>query len=458
MDGVDDREEGLSEGDGRWDTTQHSDQAALDVEKSAGDKTADEKLHPMPTKVIDEPEGGLKGWLCVLAGFCGFFVSFGYINAIGILQTRFEQNELAGYSSSAIGWIGSIQVFLMNSGSIVVGPLFDWYGPRILVLVGTFMSVFGLMMMSLSTEYYQFLLSSSLCLGWGLSLIFTCCLAAVSTHFKRLRATALGITVSGSGLGGVCYPIMLKRLFDSVGFPWACRITAFVMLGCLVVTNIFLRSKLKHTGYKPGRKFFAFRALRERSYLLTLIAAFLAYWGLFATFTFLPLFSLRAGLSSDTSFYTVAFLNCGSVLGRMLPNIIADRYLGHFNTITVMVFITAILVLTMWLNAKSEGVIIAYGVLYGFASGGFVAMYPAVVAIISPISEIGARFGTISALCGIGALTSLPIFGALTYSADQYAFGFWPMIVFSGVTMLSGGVMYFFAKMAVGKGHFWVKI
>ena len=219
-----------------------------------------------------------------------------------------------------------------------------------------------------------------------------------------------------------------------------------------------MKSKLKHTGYKPGRKFFAFRALRERLYFLTLIATFFAYWGLFATFTFLPLFSLRAGLSSDTSFYTVAFLNCGSILGRMLPSILADRYIGHFNIITLMVLLTAILVLTMWLNARSEGVIIAYGVLYGFASGGFVSIYPAIVTLISPISEIGARFGTISCLCGIGALTSLPIFGALTYSADQFAYGFWPMIIFSGVTILFGGVIYFFAKMTAGKGHFWVKI
>ena len=232
MSGVDDRDEGLSEKVGRWNSTQLADQKVLDMEKAAVDRTVDNKEPPVTSKSIDEPEGGLQGWLCVLAGFFGFFVSFGYINAIGILQTRFEQNELAGYSSSTIGWIGSIQVFLLNSGSIVIGPLFDWYGPRILVLVGTFMSVFGLMMMSLSTEYYQFILSSSLCLGGGLSLIFTSCLGAVSTHFKRLRATALGIAVSGSGLGGVCFPIMLKRLFDSVGFPWACRITAFVMLGC----------------------------------------------------------------------------------------------------------------------------------------------------------------------------------------------------------------------------------
>lgn len=37
--------------------------------------------------------------------------------------------------------------------------MYDNYGPRYLVLVGSFLHVFGLMMASLSTKYYQFLLS-----------------------------------------------------------------------------------------------------------------------------------------------------------------------------------------------------------------------------------------------------------------------------------------------------------
>jgi len=39
------------------------------------------------------------------------------------------------------------------------GRLFDQYGPRLPIAIGTFMHVFGLMMTSLSTKYYQFVLS-----------------------------------------------------------------------------------------------------------------------------------------------------------------------------------------------------------------------------------------------------------------------------------------------------------
>jgi MFS family permease len=63
--------------------------------------------------------------------------------------------------------------------SPLAGWLFDNYGPRLPVAIGTFLHVFGLMMTSLSKEYYQFALSQSVCSGIGASLVFTPCMTAV---------------------------------------------------------------------------------------------------------------------------------------------------------------------------------------------------------------------------------------------------------------------------------------
>lgn len=69
----------------------------------------------------------------------------------------------------------------MFFASPLAGRLFDNYGPRIPIAIGTFMHVFGLMMTSISHKYYQFMLSQSVCSGIGASLIFTPAMAAVST-------------------------------------------------------------------------------------------------------------------------------------------------------------------------------------------------------------------------------------------------------------------------------------
>jgi len=64
------------------------------------------------------------------------------------------------------------------------GRLFDQYGPRLPIAIGTFMHVFGLMMASLSSKYYQFVLSQSVCSGIGASLIFAPAMTAVTTHIS----------------------------------------------------------------------------------------------------------------------------------------------------------------------------------------------------------------------------------------------------------------------------------
>jgi MFS family permease len=68
----------------------------------------------------------------------------------------------------------------MLFSSPLAGKLFDSYGPRVPIAIGSVMHVFGLMMTSISHKYYQFMLSQSVCSGIGSSLIFTPAMTAVS--------------------------------------------------------------------------------------------------------------------------------------------------------------------------------------------------------------------------------------------------------------------------------------
>jgi hypothetical protein len=45
-------------------------------------------------------------------------------------------------------------------------------------------------------------------------------------------------------VGGVVFPIMLRRLFATVGFAWGIRIAGFVCLACCVVATLTVTSRL----------------------------------------------------------------------------------------------------------------------------------------------------------------------------------------------------------------------
>lgn len=167
----------------------------------------------------------------------------------------------------------------MFGGGAVVGKFYDAYGPRYILLLGTFLHIFGIMMASISTEFYQFALSQGICSAIGASMIFYGAMSSVSTWFYKKRAFALGITASGSSLGGVIFPIMVRRLIVLVGFGWSMRITAFLMLFMMVFANLTVRSRLPPKGMTPWVLQEFVSPFKEPPYFFMVVGGFLFFFG-----------------------------------------------------------------------------------------------------------------------------------------------------------------------------------
>jgi len=154
----------------------------------------------------DFPDGGLTAWAVCAGAWCCLFASFGWITCIGVFQTYYQQNQLKNYSPSEVAWIPSVEIFVMQFAAPFCGKVFDGYGPRPLLLFGTVVHVFGLMMASLGKTYYQLFLAQALCSAIGAACLFYGGMNAVMTWFFKRRALATGIAASGSSLGGVIMP------------------------------------------------------------------------------------------------------------------------------------------------------------------------------------------------------------------------------------------------------------
>lgn len=99
---------------------------------------------------LDFPEGGLQAWLVVFGSFCGMFSVYGLINTAAVFESYFSENQLRAYSSSQIGWIFSLYLFVVFIVGIQVGPVFDKYGPRLIVLTGGLLISASLFILSVS--------------------------------------------------------------------------------------------------------------------------------------------------------------------------------------------------------------------------------------------------------------------------------------------------------------------
>jgi hypothetical protein len=69
-------------------------------------------------------------------------------------------------------------------------------------------------------------------------------------------------------VAGVVYPLMMRELFEKVGFAWAVRILAFVMLGGLSVSLTILRP---HTNARKERALLKSGLLCDAPYTIFIV-------------------------------------------------------------------------------------------------------------------------------------------------------------------------------------------
>lgn len=161
----------------------------------SSEKQRDESQHLPP------PNGGLMAWLQVAGAWTIMFNVLGLLNSYGQFQIIYETSLLKNESTSTIAWIGSTQFLVCYLVCIFTGPILDAGHLHLLLGIGTIVTVFGLMMVSLCSSYYQFFLAQTIVTGIGFGLIFLPASSVVSQWFSTRTPLAIGIAVSGSSIG-----------------------------------------------------------------------------------------------------------------------------------------------------------------------------------------------------------------------------------------------------------------
>jgi MFS family permease len=224
--------------------------------------------------------------------------------------------------------------------------------------------------------------------------------------------------------------VILNRLFREVGYGWTMRICAFLTLALLILANLTVRSRIPPSGKLFDAMAYV-RPFGEKTFLLLVLGMFFLYCefhsdlpkytsltklyegALMTTFTFIVVDARSHGMSDRLANYLVTIANAGSIFGRIIPNIAADRF-GPFNITVISCTLCTILILGMWLPANGNpAATITFAALFGLVSGAGFSVPPVLVAAISPIQQIGVRTGGMYVLAAIAGLTGGPIGGQI---------------------------------------------
>ncbi|KAI9651952.1 MAG: hypothetical protein M1831_007455 [Alyxoria varia] len=354
--------------------------------------------HESPTD--GAPDGGLRAWLQVLAAHLVIFNSFGYINSFGIFQPYYV--DVLQKDPSTISWIGSIEIFLVYFVGTFSGRAMDAGFFYVTISIGLLMQLIGVFTTSISKEYWQLFLAQGLCQGIGNGLLFCPIIALISTYFNKKRAVAIALQASGGGTGGLVFPAIAQRLLYRIGFAWTVRIMGFVMLFNSAVILALIRVR--------------------------------------------PYAGDILHVSTSTTFNLLLLLNGTGIPGRILPALIADRFLGPLNTF-IPVSLFGGLMLFCWIAVRSLDGMWAFVAFFGFPGGGVQSLFPASLSTLSKdVNTLGVRIGMVFSVISFATLSGPPIAGRLI---DAHGGSFLNAQIFGGICMVLGSVFLFAARVAV---------
>lgn len=240
-------------------------------------------------------------------------------------------------------------------------------------------------------------------------------------------ATLLQLTTE---LGGVIYPIAFRQLLQQLSFGWSVRVLAFMILATGSIPIALLRLRLAPTtkrkirfDYKP---FF-----QEPAYGIWTIVLVFQLAAQYTPAFFLQDFAQQKQImGADLASYLLPILNAASIFGRIVPNMLADKY-GGINVLAPSMF--AAMVLTYaWIAIDSTAGCIIFAALYGFLIGAILSLPPFVVASLCPDPKVmGARQGNSLTVGSFGFLMGPPVAAAILQSTNSWL----------GLQLFAGGML-----------------
>ncbi|KAH3898982.1 related to Probable transporter MCH4 [Saccharomycodes ludwigii] len=412
--------------------------------------------------ISEFPDGGFEAYTSLFGTFCGLVPVFGVFNSLGAIQSYISNQQLAGVKASNISWIFSSYLTICFASSVLVGAYFDRNGGRIPGILVTILFVGGIMAMANSTKIWHFILSFGVCCGVATGFMATISMSSVTTWFYKKRSTATSIALLGGSIGGIIFPIMLRKLFVELGFEWAIRILGFISLGCLLCYMCL--SKERPIDNKDARHLkkpfesrrqcvrwyitscFNWRYLLDYKFLFTSLGVSLAESSLTAASTYFASYAIFKGNSEETSYVLLTMINVFSIVGRVLPGYLSDHFFGGFNVIIVMVIMCTVFNFAIWLPFGGNSKCLwAYSCLYGVSSGGIMSLTPPLIGKISKTVDFGKRYSTTYLIQAVLTLPIIPICGAIIGN-DPSLSDYNNFIIFATMLMLGGAFCYIIAR------------
>ncbi|KAK0245399.1 MFS general substrate transporter [Armillaria nabsnona] len=441
-----------------------SDQRTIDLEdmivdaqmtQRGGANDTDEV--PLNASSLPPMDRGFHAWAFLVSAWFLEFLVWSYPFSYGVFLNYYTSHEpFQNTPSSLLALVGSLSTGLMYFASLIILPVFSRFPvhKKKGMYVGLVLCVAGLFGAAFAKTSGVLLLTQGILYSVGGSMLYFPTMTYTFEWFSERKGLANGLIFSGSGIGGVVMPIVIKTLLYKYGFRTTMLAlgTAFTIFALPALPYIKSRvppSQIVH--HRPINTQF----LKFKPFWIFLIANLIQGLGTFLPTLYLPTFATDLGLNNAASAGTwaLSLMNGTSAPGCIFLGYLSDRF-----DLRISIFLSALgssfAVLCIWGFTTHLATLLVFAAVYGFLAPSWSALWTKFA------STVGGDDPHLSSMLmcifiagrGVGNALAAPISSGLLHpwaltgkSEYPYALkGYGPLILFTGITLLSSmvGVVY----------------
>ncbi len=370
-------------------------------------------------------QGGRKklfyGWVIVATSFLLVSTLGEGVYSFGVFFKPLE-NEF-GWSRATVSSAYTVFLLAFGVSGFYLGRLADRHGPRRVLFLSGVACGAGFILARWTHEIWQLWIFMGLA-GLGAGPSYSIPVATVQRWFVKKRGMALGMVVTGTGVGALVFVMLTNRFIDAWGWRNAYVVMGAIVLAITLGATPFLIHSPSKMGLQPygadeGAASTAARSISEglpiskavktRAFIGLCLILMSAQVTAQIVMTHLIPFAIDVGIDSLLAASAMGLVGAFSVPGRLVSGFVCDR-IGWGRAMGLLYLFQAAVVLVLFV-VQSYGMLLVFVVFYGTFNG---------ARIVAQTGIVGHLFGMrhLAALTGLTMGVSL-----LTGAAGPYAAG-----------------------------------
>jgi MFS family permease len=344
----------------------------------------------------------------------------------------------------------SMSVLVGGGLGILSGRLTDKYGPRPIVTIGGLLTGIAFLLMSQISALWQVYLIWGIPMGIGFSFCLIPVMSIIPRWFIKRRGIAMGLVMTGMGLGGIITPPLAQWLISASGWRWAYIILGVITLVIIIPIAQFMKHSPQRAGLKPygedeiiedkqpqssameGLSFS--QAIRtSRFWLFGLILA--SFFFCFGTvIVHIVPHASDIGIPTIIAASIVSIAAGVSIIARLGIGFISDRVGG---TLALSACVSLVTLALIWLLfAREIWMFYVFAVVFGLSYGGLITLLPVVAAELFGLVSLGIILGGLTFVGTIGEALGAPLSGTIFDTTGSYRLAFIIAIVICAVAVI----------------------